>query len=154
DATWREYILQCNVVEDATNIVFGVMAVGAATADFDGLELLAPAGNGAWRALPINDAGFEAEGGTAWGRVGSPDAQVTRLTDNAPEGRQFVRFAPGERPASASELFPDAPPAPGDHVDVELGSGLKARVALTLTDSQARSAMIGGGIVRPGPSDL
>src|SRR5438105_5010130 len=65
DAIWREYILQCNVVDDATNIVFGVMAVGAATADFDGLELLAPAGNGAWRALPINDAGFEADGGTA-----------------------------------------------------------------------------------------
>jgi len=137
---WREYAIEGTVANDAVNVVFGVMTVGRATADFDGLELSVRDANGAWQPLPIKDGGFEADGGAAWNRVGSTTAQVNRVAESAPEGRQFVRFAPGTPPTSAAELFADAPPSIADHVDVDLGSGLKARVALTVTDTQAKTA--------------
>ena len=137
---WREYAIEGTVANDAVNVVFGVMVVGRATADFDALELSVRDANGEWQPLPIKDSGFEADGGTAWNRVGSTTAQVSRVAESAPEGRQFVRFAPGTTPTSAVELFADAPPSIADHVDVDLGSGLKARVALTLTDTQAKTA--------------
>jgi hypothetical protein len=38
-----------------------------------------------------------------------------------------------------AELFEADEPTPGAHVDIDLGSGLKARVVLVLTDTQARS---------------
>jgi hypothetical protein len=141
DDSWREYAIEGTVATDAVNIAFGVMTVGAATADFDALELSVRDGVGQWQALPIKDGGFEADGsGREWNRVGSPAAQVTRIAERAPEGRQFVRFAPNEIPPSAIELFADAPPARGEHIDVDLGAGLKARIALTLTDSEAKSS--------------
>jgi C-terminal processing protease CtpA/Prc len=140
DEGWREYTIEGAVAADAMNVVFGVMTVGAARGDFDALELAVRDAGDAWQVLPIKDAGFEAEGGGAWNRVGSPAAQVTRVAENAPEGRQFVRFAPSETSPSAAELYADAPPSRGDHVDVDLGAGVKARVALTLTDSEAKSS--------------
>jgi hypothetical protein len=152
DANWREYVLQCTVADDASNIFFGVMATGAVTADFDEIEFLAPAQNGEWRALPINDGGFEAAGGPAWIRVGSRSAQVAWPTDGAPEGRQFVRFAASDQAASGNELFPDAPPSSNDHVDIDLGRGLKARVTLALTDTQAKAGMLVPGDSVPQPS--
>jgi hypothetical protein len=141
DTGWREYTIEGIVADNATNVVFGVMAVGDATADFDALELSTREADGSWRALSISDAGFEADTGAAgWNRVGSAAGQITRQTDNPPEGRQFVRFAPAPAVVSNDELFSDAPPAIDDHVDINLGSGLNARVALTLSESQAKSA--------------
>ena len=138
--SWREYAIEGTVAPDATNVVFGVMVVGAATADFDAMELAVRETDGSWRVLPIKDPGFENDNGS-WGRVGSPLAKVTGVAENAPEGRLFVRFIPGETPTSTAELFADAPPAVGDHIDVDLGAGLKARVALTLTDTQAKASV-------------
>jgi hypothetical protein len=147
DADWREYAIEGSVADDATDVAFGVMAVGDATADFDALELSVREADGNWGVLSIKDGGFEADTSAAgWNRVGSPAAQVTRLTDKAPEGRQFVRFAPAPTVVSNAELFSDSPPAIDDHVDVDLGGRLKARIALALTDSQAKSAP-------PGPFD-
>ena len=40
-------------------------------------------------------------------------------------------------PATTAELFDDAPPMTGAHVDVDLGSGLKARVPLALSEADA-----------------
>ncbi|HZW73468.1 MAG TPA: hypothetical protein VFF43_07960, partial [Caldimonas sp.] len=156
DESWREYAIEGTVADDATNVVFGVMTVGAASGEFDALELAVRDGNGAWQVLPIKDAGFEAEGGTAWNRVGSPSAQVTRVAENAPEGRQFVRFAPSASgtPPSAAELYADAPPSLGDHVDVDLGAGIKARVALTLTDSEAKSSTPPGAATAVATADV
>lgn len=151
--SWREYVIEGAVAPDATSIAFGVMAVGAATADFDAMELSVRDADGSWRVLPIKDAGFESDG-NAWARVGSPVTQVIRVTENAPEGKQFVRFVPADTTTSNIELFTDAPPALVDHVDVELGSGLKARVALTLTDTQARAAVAPAGASTIATSDL
>ena len=141
EATWREYVIQCEVADDATSIVFGVMSVGGATADFDAIEMSAPAAGDVWRAVAITDGGFEGDGATAWSRVGTVDAQINRVAADAPEGSQFVRVVPRTELAGVmtAELFPEAPPVPGDHIDVDLAAGLHARVALTLTDAQARA---------------
>jgi hypothetical protein len=141
DASWREYSIVGTVADDATNVAFGVMVTGSATAEFNALELSTQNADGSWRTLPIKDGGFEADSSaTAWNRVGSANVVVTRLADKAPEGRQFVRFVAADAPVSTDELFPEAPPAVSDHIDVDLGAGLEARVALTLTDSQAKAA--------------
>jgi hypothetical protein len=139
DAVWREYSIVGTVSADATSIVFGVMVNGAATAYFDALELAVQDADGTWRALPIKDAGFEADAGDpSWNRVGTANAQVNRVAEDAREGRQFVRISP-TAPMSAAELFADAAPAIGDHIDVDLGGGVRARVTLALTDTQAKS---------------
>jgi len=141
EATWREYLIQCDVADDATGIVFGFMAVGGATAEFDALEVSVSAAGGTWRAVPIRDGGFEDGSATAWSRVGTIDAQINRVAEDAPEGRQFTRVVPRTETAgpATGEFFPEVPPVIGDHIDVDLAAGLHARVALTLTDAQAKA---------------
>jgi len=137
---WREYTIDGTVADDATAIALGVMASGPATADFDAIALSVRDAQGAWTAVPLADPGFEATAGDArsgWVRAGNSErALVSRPTEGAPEGRQFLRLSP---PADSSdaELFVEASPAP-DHVDIELGAGLLARVPLALTDVEAR----------------
>jgi hypothetical protein len=139
EAEWRDYVIEGPVADDATNLAFGVLATGQTVADFDALELAVRDGDD-WRPLVVRDAGFETdEGAAAWTRVGSPLAQIAYPAENAPEGRRFVRLGPRAGPVSNEELFADAPPTLTDHVDVDLGSGLKARVALSLTDTDAKA---------------
>jgi hypothetical protein len=140
DPEWREYAIEGPVAEDAQNVAFGVMAVGAVTADFDAVEL-AVEGTGGWTPLSIADASFEAaaegddQGG--WFRGGPMPARITRPGDGAPDGQRYVRLAPPPPGDPDDELF-EAPPEPGDHEDVDLGFGLRARVPLVLTDGAAR----------------
>jgi hypothetical protein len=165
-ANWREYAVEGTVADDAFNIAFGVQASGSVVADFDELELSVRDAGGNWSPVAIKDSGFEAvAGGNAdgWKRVGSSSrAEISRPADHAPEGRQFVRLAPPTVRAPEGELFDDAPPVIGTQVDVDLGSGLKARVPLVLTDAQARGDSAGEDRLAalrssitsaPGPSD-
>ena len=139
---WRPYAIEGTVADDAENVAFGVMAMGAVTADFDAVELAVKGTTGEWTAVSIQDSGFEEavterqQGG--WFRAGLSPATISRADGHAPEGRQFVRFAPPPAGAVDAELFPENPPTPGAHADVELASGLVARVPLALTESQAR----------------
>ena len=139
DADWRDYAIEGPVADDATNVSFGVLATGVTLANFDALELSVRTDGGDWQPVTIKDAGFEAAADSSgWLRVGSAAAQVWRLSDSStPEGRQFAQLGPPEVSISNDELF-DAPPAAGGHVDIDLGEGLHARVALTLTDAQAK----------------
>ena len=138
DPEWREYRIEGSVSDDAATIAFGVMAFGqVVAADFDAVELAVRQPDGGWTPIPIRDAGFElaADATAGWMRTGtSRNALVSRPAGAAPEGRQFARLA---SPAADSELFEEAPPSAGEHVDVDLGSELKARVPLALTDAQA-----------------
>ena len=139
---WSEYAIEGVVADDATNLAVGVLAAGETVADFDALQLTVRDGRGDWQPVALTDAGFEAEESAGWTRVGSAPAQITRPTSDAPEGRQFVRLRPTAGDVSSEELFPDAPPTPGDHIDLDLGSRLKARVMLALTDTQAKAQAI------------
>ena len=142
---WKEYGIEGPVAEDATNVAFGVMAFGDVEADFDRVDLAVHAADAQWTAIAIEDPGFEAaaNSGSGWKRAGtSTNAVISRPTDGAPEGRQFLRIAsPGTSAVSSSERRADdvldTPPRSGAHVDVELGQGLKARIPLALTDAEA-----------------
>jgi hypothetical protein len=137
---WQTYTIEGTVADDAENVAFGVMAMGAVTAGFDGVELSAKGTTGDWEPVPVQDAGFEAAEGEkgGWFRTGTKNAAISRPTVGAPQGGQYVRFAPPPAGAADAELFPEGPPTPGAHADVDLGSGLRARVPLALTDAQAR----------------
>src|SRR6266545_2938 len=140
DTEWREYTVEGAVADDASSVAFGVMTLGAVTADFDAVELSVRDSTGGWTPVAVEDAGFEAEPAAGgWRRAGtSKTAEVSRPSLGAPEGRQFLRLAPSG--SLDTELFTDVPPSPGAHVDVDLGLGLRARVPLALTDAQARAS--------------
>jgi hypothetical protein len=137
---WQPYAIEGTVADDAENVAFGVMAVGAVTADFDTVELAVKGSTGEWTPVPIQDAGFEATEGEkgGWFRTGNGGAAISRPAVGAPQGGRYVRFAPPAAGAADAELFPEGAPIPGAHADVDLGSGLRARVPLALTDAQAR----------------
>ena len=130
------------VADDATSVAFGAMCGGAMTAEFEAIELAVRDASGAWTPVEIKDPGFEdsptSTGG--WFRAGtSKFAVITRPTGKAPEGQQFLRIAPPAGGTSSAEIF-DAPPITGAHADFDLGSGLRARVPLALSDAQAADA--------------
>jgi hypothetical protein len=137
---WRPYTVEGPVADDAENVAFGVMAMGAVTADFDGVELAARGTTGDWAPVAIQDGGFEASDGekSGWFRAGTGGAAISRPAAGAPQGAQHVRFAPPPAGAADVELFPEGAPNPGAHAEIDLGSGLRARVPLVLTDSLAR----------------
>jgi hypothetical protein len=141
DPEWRPCMIEGTVADDAENVAFGVMANGAVTADFDAVELQVKGPAGEWTPVPIRDAGFEeaaSEKGGSWFPTGSGLASVARPSEGAPQGGQYLRIAPPGPEAAEEELFPEGAPAAGAHADLDLGSGLLARLPLVLTDAQAR----------------
>jgi hypothetical protein len=155
EAAWHPYEIEGTVADDAANVAFGVMASGPVTADFDAIELAVRDAVSDWVPIPIRDAGFEAGPAAAskgWSRAGSSgNAVIARPVEGAPEGKQFVRFSAPAVPAAQAELFEEAAPTNGAHVDLDLGSGLKARIPLALTDSQARAATNSANADAAGP---
>ncbi len=141
DPRWHRYVIVGTVAEDALAVAFGAMAFGGVTADFDGIDLAVLGSGGEWTAVPVADAGFEAGAASkGWFRAGtSRTATVSRPGSGASSGRQFLRLGPAPAAAAAPELVPEAPPAAGEHVDIDLGSGLSARVPLALADPDART---------------
>jgi C-terminal processing protease CtpA/Prc len=139
DPSWREYTIEGPVTDDAASVVFGTLAAGTLTADFDGINLEVKDASGAWTPVAIQDGGFEAPLGGGWMRGGnSKTATVSQPGGQAPEGERFLHIGGVASPPITAEVFDAAPPAPGAHVDVDLGAGLKARVRLALTDAEAR----------------
>ena len=144
DPDWKEYAIEGPVAEDATSLAFGVMASGSVTADFETISLAVRGADGSWTPMAVDDGGFEAAtdaGSGGWRRAGtSKNVEITRPTDRAPEGRQFLRMSPMSSPASSApslnELF-DSPPRTGAHVDIDLGRNLKARVPMALSETEA-----------------
>jgi hypothetical protein len=144
-AEWREYEIQGQVAADAISIVAGLLTNGAVTAEYDGFELAVLDG-ATWTAIPMPNAGFEEVGSRAvpesWQRMGSaPSPRVTVESGDAAEGTRFLRVtAVPSGTGTTSAAAPVAGAAPRNaYSDVDLGSGLRARVRLSLTDAEART---------------
>lgn len=144
---WREYSIEGVVDPDATEITVGILASGGITADFDDIRLAAQEQSGGpWLSVPLRDGGFEGASNPAavsWTPPGFKAVRSERVDGDAPEGSRFHRFSPLPESANA-RLFEGTPAA--DFADVELGSGLRARVPLVLeekheVDSAAREAL-------------
>ncbi len=140
---WREYAIEGTVADDAANVAFGAMATGGITADFDAVDLSVRDAAGAWTSVPLRDPGFEAAANSepaGWNRVGtSKTAEVTRPSGPSPEGSRFLRLSSPASPVSNAELF-ESVPTRGAHATVDLGSGLRARVPLALSEAEAGSS--------------
>jgi hypothetical protein len=137
---WGQYSIEGTVSDDAETVFFGVMASGAVTADFDAIELAVRDPAATWRIIPFDDAGFDDGSSTAWRRGGNSKlAQVARIAEAAPQGSRFLRFSPPPPVQRTLDLFPEVAPIAGTTVDVNLGSGLTARVPLVLSDQEAAS---------------
>jgi hypothetical protein len=129
------------------------MAYGNVAADFDAIELSVREGE-AWTPVAIGDAGFEDAAGLAasagWRRAGSSKtAEISRPAEQAPQGRHFARLGAAPPIAIQAELFEEGAPSPGDSIDVDLGAGLKARVALALSDSAAAGPPLEASLNNP-----
>ncbi|HET7219068.1 MAG TPA: hypothetical protein VFJ02_13520, partial [Vicinamibacterales bacterium] len=138
DRNWREYSIVGDVADDATSIAFGTGALGAVVADFDAIALESRLPGGAWTPVAIQDPGFEGVWIGGWMSAGnSKRAVVTRPSDQAPEGKQFLRVAAPPELVSTTELYAEGAPIAGASIDIDLGTGLKARVPLALSDADA-----------------
>ena len=139
-ATWQAAEIVGKVDPDATRIAFGTVMTGGGTVWYDDLELAAEAPDGTWRAIPIKDPGFEsAELLASWSPgTGTSNTPASSLAgwnatlDRAgpASGSAALRVEPATQ-VITDELFADAP-APGETTDIDLGSGLRARVPLSL----------------------
>ena len=140
EAAWREYTIEGPVADDATTVLFGLIAGGVQSADFDGFNLEIRDAGGAWTPIKIDDAGFEGEPSSGgWNRAGtSKMATVSRPSGQAPEGERYLHIVGVARPSITAEIPNVDAPLPGAHVNVDLGPGLKARVRLALTDAEAK----------------
>lgn len=147
DTTWREYVIEGTIASDATRIVFGALAVGETTADVDDIQVAVRGADGQWKALALRDASFENEENSSeqgWSR--SQALAFARPASGAPQGGRFVRIAPAATASASSFTVARAldsleTPKAGDASDFTLTRGLRARVPLSLTDTEARVAV-------------
>ena len=88
---WRSCAIEGAVADDAERIAFGVMAVGAVTADFDDVEIAVKGAGGEWDPVPVQDAGFEAAESekSGWFTDGRP-AGAGRASGGGRAGGQAV----------------------------------------------------------------
>jgi peptidase S41-like protein len=124
---------------DATAIVLGALMSGVGTTWYDDLELSAQVNDGTWKAIEIQDGDFEAPDLLKSWRPGigkrtqsqSIDGWSVTLDHNRPaSGTTSLRIEAATKVVT-EELFDDAP-EPGETVDIDLGSGLRARVPIAL----------------------
>jgi hypothetical protein len=127
----------------ATLITFGAMATSGGSAWFDDLDLAVEV-NGKWTSVPIQDPGFETRDVFAsWtAGTGAPASSiegwdVTLDTERPATGSVALRMQRTVEVVTA-ELFAESP-APGETVDIDLGSGLRARVPIALYSSDGHT---------------
>ena len=137
EAEWCSRVIEGALDDDAVEITFGVMAVGSVAADFGRLELCVLSNTGDWSAVFTENGGYEeAEENGGWRPHGMGDAVISRLSDEGLDRERYLRIAPPVVEAD-DELFDERPPTEGAHAEIDLGSELRARVPIALTDNEA-----------------
>src|SRR5262249_32631546 len=109
------------------------------------LELAVRNGDGSWKPIEISDPGFEAAdvlvawrpgtGRPAFSSLSGWSATIDHVQPAA--GASSLRLAAATQ-VLTEELFGDAP-RPGESVDIDLGSGLRARVPISLYSPDGRT---------------
>jgi hypothetical protein len=141
DLGWHCYEISTTVGADTSQLMFGfTMTLPDAkdpAAAFRRLTLEVRDEHGEWKPVAIPDLRLAEKPSQAWfpvGTTGGSGVETSWRHDDSGAGYLVLQQHGdvGENP-----LF-DAPPVPGKSVEFELGDGLKARVALTLSDAQAR----------------
>jgi hypothetical protein len=140
DLDWHGDEISATVGTDASVLVFGFsMTLPDAkdpAAGFRQPTLEVRDGQGQWKPVAVPDLRMAEKPSGPWRHAGTASADKTKMSwhqDDA--GGYLVLQQQGDIRSNA--LF-DAPPVAGKVAEFELGAGLKARVALTLTDAQAK----------------
>lgn len=130
---WRVREISGVVDEDGMEIGLGASLVGVGRLWVDDFELSVREPGGAWRSVPLDNAGFEDGSRTeplpGW-TVESEGASVALDRDGAGTGTAAARLS-RTRDRLDAPLF-EGGPDPGEVIDEPLGAGLRARVPLTL----------------------
>ena len=139
---WREYKIEgagCGRCDERRVRRDGL---GAVTAEFEAIGLGGARRRPArWAPIAIKDPGFEdspdaSSGG--WVRAGTSKTAGDHAADR--QGARRPAVPPHRAAASGATSQRRAlrePPVTGAHADIDLGSGLKARVPLALSEAQA-----------------
>ena len=144
--TWVQAEIVGTVDADATRITFGELNAGVGTVWYDDLELSVETKDGTWQSIEIQDGGFEAADPlNSWRPSGNTSAtggalegwNVTIDHSLPASGASSLRIEKAVTMVT-QELFEQAPAA-GESVDIELGSGLRARVPLALYSKEGRT---------------
>ena len=143
---WTAAEIVGTVDRDATRVAFGTIMAGGGTTWYDDVELSVRAKNGSWESIAVPDGGFEAaDPSAAWnGGMGltagsQPNVgwSITVDRENPAAGTSSLRVE-RETKVLTEDLF-EFRPQPGETVDVELGSGLRARVPIALYSKDGRT---------------
>jgi hypothetical protein len=137
-STWATAEIVGQVAPDATQIVFGVVMDGLGTTWFDDIELARQTTGGKWVPLEIQNGGFETGDPLASWHPGTGKAKVASIggwsvsldREDVASGKASLRVEPSSVIVT-EELFAEMPFA-GEVTEVDLGSGLRARLPLTL----------------------
>ncbi|WP_168170835.1 S41 family peptidase [Rhodanobacter sp. C01] len=144
DLAWHDYVITAPVGTDVSILAFGFTMIPGddakePTAAFRNLTLDVSDGHGGWKPVAIPALRLAPKPSREWSLVGSI------ATDNTSLSWQQTGADPGylvlqQHGQAVDRTLFDAPPVAGKTAEFALGAGLKARVALTLTDMQARSS--------------
>jgi len=143
--TWATAEITGPVALDATRIVFGVVMDGLGTTWCDDIELSQKMPNGVWSPIGILNGGFEAADplvswrpGVGGAKAASIEGWSVSLDHERPAaGMASLRVEPRSKIVT-EELFAEQPVA-GEATEIDLGSGLRARVPLTLYSQDGRT---------------
>jgi len=154
--TWRDAEIIGSVDATATRIVIGTLMAGSGTTWYDDIELAVQAEDGNWRVIKIQDGEFENldalkswHSGTSKSNTDQPNDGWTAIVDHSEpaSGASSLRVQRATTVLS-HELF-DANPVPDETVDIDLGSGLRARVPLALYSKAGHTLGDEGAAGRP-----
>ena len=130
---WKEYTIEGHVADDAVAIFFGGILAGRGEAWFDEFQLLVLDNEGQWRAVKINNPGFEDgeidKEPDLWGTK-SPDCIYKVLGEGARTGKQCLHMETRTTFYSGKlfDKFPDV----GEIIKKELDAGLSCSIPLAL----------------------
>jgi C-terminal processing protease CtpA/Prc len=155
--TWVGAEIVGTVDPDAAAIVFGALMLGAGTTWYDDLELSSQSPDGSWRPIEIQQGGFEGSSALSSWHTGTSARQSTpiegwslSIDPRVPaSGASSLRIEHATK-VVREELFAAAP-APGETYDVDLGSGLRARVPISLYSRAGHTLGDGPGSERRAP---
>ena len=129
--SWTEATIEGPVAGDAIALAFGGLASDG-EGWFDAFRLDVDDGRGGWTAVPVTNPDLD-DGLRGWSG-GQPRAEPAMYAlDLAPAARDGGAAAHVGPPSTAPgpDLFAERP-APGEVVEVDLGSGLRAQVPISL----------------------
>lgn len=129
ETRWAPISVEALVPADAKEITLGLTVIGNGAAWLDDVVLERAEGE-AWRPLPLDNPGFEADAARPRKWDTESDSFTHEVSTTAHAGERALRVARKRVPASPVSF--KAVPQPGELFSASLGAGLRCRLPLSL----------------------